>query len=94
MSVVLPLLKNVVASLAKSVLLPFGLIAAALATDAAIQKKSYGSGTTTLVYSNEDLNDIMEIVKSLEESGSLIKGVSKTIKMKQKNKRVDFLVCY
>ena len=37
-------------------------------------------GTTTLIISNEEMDDIMEIVKSLEESGLLIKGVSETIK--------------
>ena len=49
------------------------------ATDAAIQKKVFGLGMATLVFSNEDLNDIMKIVKSLEESGLLIKGFSETI---------------
>ena len=49
------------------------------ATDAAIQKKVFGLGMATLVFSNEDLNDIMKIVKSFEESGLLIKGVSETI---------------
>ena len=49
----------------------------------------FGSGTTTLVFSNEDLNDIMKIIKSIEESGLLIKGLAKQLKMKQKNKNVD-----
>ena len=40
----------------------------------------FGYGTTILIISNEEMNDIMEIVRSLEESGLLIKGVSKTIK--------------
>ena len=38
------------------------------------------SGTTTWIISNEEMNDIMKIVKSPEESGLLIKGVSETIK--------------
>ena len=38
------------------------------------------SGTTTLIISNEEMNDIMKIVKSPEESGLLIKGVSEAIK--------------
>ena len=42
------------------------------AADATIQKKIYGSGIT-LIISNEDMEDIMKIVKSLEESGLLIK---------------------
>ena len=36
----------------------------------------------------------MKIVKSLEESGLLIKGVSETLKKKQKNKKKGFTVCY
>ena len=47
----------------------------------------FGSGVTTLIISNEEMNDIMK--KSLEESGLLIKGVSETVKIKQKNKRSD-----
>ena len=47
---------------------------------------------TTLIISNEEMNDIMKIVKSLEESGLLIKGISKT--MKQSNKKENFLVSY
>ena len=80
----LPLKANVLKPLAKSVLVPLELTAAASATDRAIQKKIFGSGTTTLVFSNEDPNDIMKIVKSLEESGLLIKGVSETIKNEAK----------
>ena len=48
-------------------------------TDAAIQKKIPGSGTTALIISNEEKEDIMKIVKSLEESGLLIQGISETI---------------
>ena len=76
----LPLIGNVLKSLAKSVLIPWGLMAAAAVTNAAIHKKMFRSGFTTLILSNEEMNDIMKIVKSLEESGLLIKGVSKTIK--------------
>ena len=79
----LPLIKNVLKPLPKSVLIPLELTAAASATDAAIHKKMFGSGKTTLI-SNEEMNDIMKIVKSLEESGLLIKGVSKTIKNEAK----------
>ena len=53
--------------------------AAAAAADAAIEKKIYGSGTTTLIISNEEMEDIMKIVKPLEESGLLTKGISETI---------------
>ena len=51
----------------------------------------FGSGTTTLVFSNEDLNDIMKIIKSLEESGLLIKRASKTIKNEAKEQSGRFL---
>ena len=87
-------MKNVLKPLAESVLIPLGLTAAASATDAAIHKKIIGSGFTTLIISNEEVNDILKIIKSLEESGSLIKGVSETIKNEAKNKKEDFLECY
>ena len=74
----LPLIVNVLKTLVKSVLVPLGLKAATSATDTAIRKKMFGSDTKTLVFSNEDLNDMMKIVKSLEESVFLKKGVSET----------------
>ena len=69
MSVGLLLMKNVLTSLIKSVLVFLGLTAADSSTDATIQKKIYGLGTTTLAFSNENLIDIMKKLKSLEESG-------------------------
>ena len=48
-------------------------------------KKIDGSGTTTLIISNEEMNDIMKIVQALEDSNILLKGVTKTIKTKEKN---------
>ena len=60
----LPLIKNVIKPLAKSVLIPSGLTAAASAADAGIEKKMLGSGTTTLIISNEEMNDIMKIVQA------------------------------
>ena len=68
----LPLTGNVLKPLAKSVLVPLGLKAVALATDGSIHKKMLWSGTTTLINSSEEMNDIMKIVNSLEESGLLI----------------------
>ena len=59
--------------------MPLGLTAVASATDATIQKKSYGLGTTTLIFSNQKIEDMMKIVKSLKESGLSIKGISETI---------------
>ena len=90
----LPLMKSVLTPLAKNALVPLGLSVEMWAADAAIQKNIYGSGTTTLIISNEEMEDIMKIVKSLEESGLLIKGISETIKMKQKNTKDDFFQCY
>ena len=76
----------------KGVLIPLGLTAAAAAaTDAAIHKKMFGSGTTTLITSNEEMNDIMKIIKSLEESGSLIKDVREIIKNEAKEQKGGFL---
>ena len=86
----LPLMKNVLKPLAKNVLIPLGLTAAASATNAAIHKKMFGSGVTTLTVSNEEINDIMKIVKSHEESGLWRSELVKQLKMKQKNKKSDF----
>ena len=72
----LPLIKDVFTPLAKSVLIPLGLTVAASATDAAIQKNIFGSGTTALIISNKEMEDIVKIIKLLEESRLLIKGIS------------------
>ena len=80
----MPLIGNVLKPLAKIVLIPLGLTGASSAADAAIHKKIFGSGTTTLITSNEEMNDIMKIVKFLEEAGLLIKGVDETIKNEAK----------
>ena len=61
-------MKNVLKPLAKSVLVALGLTAAASATDVAIQKKIFWSGMTAMIISYEEMNDIMKIVKSLEET--------------------------
>ena len=92
----LPLMKNLIKSLAKSVLISLGLTAAA-AADAGIHKKILGSGhnhpsSATLVISNNEMEDIIKIVKSLENSGLLLKELLKQFKMKLKNKKEDFLV--
>ena len=86
----LPLIKNVLQPL-ESVLISLGLAASASATEAAINKKMLGSGMNTLIISNEEINDIMKIVKSLEESGLLIKVVSETIKNEAKEQKDGFL---
>ena len=61
------------------------------AADAGIQKKIYGSGTTALIISNEEMEDIMKMVKSLEESGLLIKEISGTIKKEAKEQKEGFI---
>ena len=77
-------------SLAKSVLIPLGLKAAS-ATDATIHKRMFGSGMIILIISGEEMNHTMKIAKSLEESGSLIKGVSQTIRNEVKEQKGGFL---
>ena len=72
-------MKNELKPLAKRALISLGFTVAASATDAAIQKKSFESGMTTLIISNEQMDDIIKIFKSLKESGLLIKGASETI---------------
>ena len=88
-----PLLKTGLPLLA-SVIKPLGLLGltvASSAIDAGVQKKIYGSGTTALVISNEEMNDIMKIVQTLEDSNILLKGVTKMIKNKTKEQKGGFL---
>ena len=82
MKVALPLAKNVLALL--------GLTAAMYAIDGSIQKKIHGSGIK-LIIEEEDMNDIMKIIEALENSGILLKGVSKTIENETKEQRGGFL---
>ena len=78
--------------LAKSVLIPLGLTTAASAADAGIQKKILGFGNmTTLIISNDEIEDIIKIVKSLEDSGLLLKGVTKTVQNEIKEQKGGFL---
>ena len=71
--------------------MPLGLTAAVSATDPVIHKKMVGLGMTRLIISNAEMNDIIKIVKSLEESGLLITGVSETIQMEAKEQKREFL---
>ena len=88
----LTLMKSVIKPLAKSVLVSLGLTAAASAADAGIHKTILGSGhNTALIISNDEMEDILEIVKSLEDSGILLKGVSETIKNEAKERKGGFL---
>ena len=67
-----------------------GKTAAALAIDAKIQKKIPGSGTTALLISHKEMNDMIEIIQALEDSNILLKAVNKTMKNETKNNKEDF----
>ena len=81
---------KVALSLAKNVLAPLGLTAAMSAIDGSIQKKIYGSGIK-LIIEEEDMKDFIKIIEALENSGILLKGVSKTIENETKEQRGGFL---
>ena len=89
----LPLIKSVIIPLAKSVLIPLGLTAvAASAADAGIHKKILGSSNnTTLIISNKDMDDLIKIVKSLEDSGLLLKGITESVQNEIKEQKGGFL---
>ena len=82
---------KVAISLAKNVLAPLGIKEAASGIDAGIQKRIHCSGTTTLIISNEEMNDIMKIVQVIEDSNTLQKGVTKLIKNETKEQKEGFL---
>ena len=67
------------------------MTAAASAIDSGIQNKIHGSGTTTLIISNEEMNDTMKIVKALEDSNLLLRGITKTIEDETKEQKGGFL---
>ena len=86
MKIAIRLVKNILASL--------GITAVASAIDARIKKKNnkkHGSGTTILIISNEEMNDIMKVAQALEDSNILLKGVTKTIKNEKKEQKGGFL---
>ena len=81
-------------------MIPLGLTAAASVADAGIHKKILGSGhnnnnnnnnNTTLIISNNEMEDILKIVKALEDSGLLLKGVPETIQKEVKEQKGGFL---
>ena len=77
--------------LAKKILAPLGITATASAIDAGIQKKIHSSGTTILIISNKEMNDITKIVQALEDSNILLKRVTKGIKNETKEQKGGFL---
>ena len=89
-----PLLKSGL-PLSKSVIKPLGMLgltAAASATDATINKKILGSENhTTLIISNDDMQDLSKIVKLLEDSGILLDGITETVKNEVKEQKGGFL---
>ena len=85
-----PLMK-VAVPLAKNVLAPIGISAGMSAIDGSIKKKMLGSEMATLIISNDEMDDILKIVKTLENSGLLLKGVSETIEHEAKEQRGGFL---
>ena len=101
----LPLIKHVIKPLAKSVLIPLGLTAPASAADAGIDKKKLRSGnnrpspsashihpsSTTLIISNNEMEDIIKIVKSIDNSGLLLKGVTETVQNDVKEQKGGYL---
>ena len=84
-----PLMK-VAMPVAKNILPPLGLTAAMSATDGSIKKKIHGSGVK-LIINQEDMNDIIKIIEASENSGILLKGVTKTIENETKEQRGGFL---
>ena len=83
----LPLLKFLIKPLGMLV-----LTTAASATDAAINKKILGSGNhTTLIISNDDMQDLLKIVKSLQDSGILLDRITETVKNEVKDQKGGFL---
>ena len=98
------LIRNIIKPLAKNVLIPLWLTAAASAAHAGIQKNISGSGRrhsfsstphdTALMTSNDEMKDIIEIVKSLRDFNLLLKGVSDTFENEFKEQKEYFLVCY
>ena len=89
--VALALIKNVFTSLTESLLLPSGLTETVSTTDEGIQKRCFRSGMTNLILSNEELHDIMKMVKSYKHACLLIKVVSKTTDNDAKKQKAGFL---
>ena len=94
----LPLIKKAIKPLAKSVLVPLGLTAAASAADAGIHKKMLGSGNpssshnnnTVLIISNNEMEGIIKTVKSLEDSGLLLRDVPETVQNEVEEQKGGF----
>ena len=85
-------MKDVIKPLAKIILIPLGLNAAASAADAGIHEKILASGNmTTLIISNYEIEYNIKIVKSLEDYGLLLKEVTQTVQNEVKEQKGRFL---
>ena len=85
-------MKNIINPFAKSVLISLGLTAVASGADTGTYKKLLGSSNNTaLIISNDEMEDIIKIVKSLEDSGLLLKGVTETVQNEVKEQKGGFL---
>ena len=84
MKVAIPLPKNVLTPLVITA------AASAIATEIQKKKKNHGSATTSLIISNEEINDIMKIVQALEDSNILLKGVTTITKKETKEQKGGF----
>ena len=84
-----PLMK-VAVPLAKNILAPLGIAATASAIDPGIKKK-HGSGKAALIISSKEMNDIIKIIQTLEDSNILFKGVTETFKNETKEQKGEFL---
>ena len=82
---------KVAVPLAKNILVQLGITANASATHTEIQNKLHGSGTTTLIISNKEINDIMKIVQTLKDCNILLKGVTNTVEKEAKEQKGGFL---
>ena len=101
----LPLIKNVIKPSAKSVLIPPGLTEAASVADGGIHKKILVSGhyrtlssvshihpsCATLIISNNEMENVIKVVKSFDDSGLLLKGVTETVQNEVKEQKGGFL---
>ena len=90
----LPMMENVLKLLAKNILILSRLTAAASATDAAIHKKMFGFGVTTLIIWNEEMAIIKRKLSHWKNLVYWQQELVKELKMKQKNKKEDFSKCY
>ena len=81
----LPIIKNVLKPLINTFLIPLGLTARASSIDAAVWRNFFGSGMTTFIVSNEEMNNIMKTIKSLKESSLLIGNLLKGKELKWSN---------